>query len=294
MKTKYHIKNTIKPIHVFFTIIGYILYLTVALCLLAVMSIFLLYSIFFDKHKKVLSYIIKGSVYMFSFINFTQHNQIERHGLKAPVKGERRIYVVNHASIFDSLMMFLLPGSIKSVMKESYVRVPVIGWISLLSGNIIVKEEANMGGQLDMFMNAVEKLENGSCIVIYPEGTRSKDSKVGRFSQGTFMIARETKADIVPVVFDTWNTIRPGSLWIRDVKPTLEILDTISYDEYKSMDNKKLANMVRMRIIQGLVNLRDSRRLKEKKYYRKEGIFNEIDNAMRDDAAKIKEKIAES
>lgn len=282
------IEKKIKTKEVFYTILGWTMFILVNSVLIFIVPIIFLFSIIFDKDRKVFSYIIKFFFYIFSFLNFVQNVDIDYNNLKAPKKGERRIYVLNHASMFDSILMNLLPGAVKSIMKEAYAQIPVIGWIAVFAGNVVLKESPSTGEQFDVYMNVIEKLERGSPIVIFPEGTKSKDSKIGKFYHGTFKIALDTKADIIPVVFDTWNVIRPGGLWIRDINPTIRILDTVKYDDFKDRSYKEISKSIRIKLLDGLLKVRDQRRNNSKKYYRHNQKYIDLDNEMRIDLNKLK------
>jgi 1-acyl-sn-glycerol-3-phosphate acyltransferase len=286
------IKDKITIKEFFFTLNGYIAFITVNTVLLLIFPLLIIISMIFDKNRNLYSYVIKVFYKIFYFFNFVQRTEIDYNGLKAPKKNERRIYVVNHASWFDVIIMFLLPGPIKSVMKQSYTKIPIIGWIATLAGTIILKDESDSGEQIDLYMNVVEKLEKGIPIVLYPEGTRSKDSKIGKFFDGPFKMALETKADIVPVAFDTWNVIRPDVFWIRDVRPTIKILDTIKYEKYKDFTYKEISKIVRFKLIKALLEVRDGRRKKFKNYYRNKQKFVDLDNEMRFELEKLKEYLS--
>ncbi len=280
-------KITLKE--VFYTILGWSTFILVNSILIFFVPVILLFSFIFDKNKIVFAYIIKIFFKIFSFLNFVQKVDIDYNNHKAPKKGERRIYVLNHASMFDSILMNLLPGAIKSIMKEAYARIPVIGWIAVFAGNIVLKEDPSTGNQLDVYMSIIEKLEKGSPIVIFPEGTKSKDSKIGKFYHGTFKIALDTKADLVPVAFDTWNVIRPGALWIRDINPTIRILNTIKYDDFKDKSYKEISKSIRIILIEELLKVRDQRRINSKKYYRNNQKYIDLDNEMQIELNKLKE-----
>ena len=272
---------------VFSTMIGWGTFILVNSVLIFLVPLIMLCSLTFDKNKKVFAFFIKLFFRIFSILNFVQVTNIDLNNIKAPKKGERRIYVLNHASMFDSITMNTLPGAIKSIMKEAYARIPVIGWIATCAGNIVLKDIQTSGDQLELYMKIIETLEKGSPLVIFPEGTKSRNSKIGKFYHGSFKIAQDTKADLVPVVCDTWNVIRPGGLWIRDTHIVLKVLDTIKYDEFKNKKYKEISKNVKTKLLKGLIEVRDQRRKNEKNYYRHNQKYLDLDNEMREELKEL-------
>lgn len=291
MKKKGYIYDKISPAEVFYTILGWTFFVLVNSVLFIISPVIILVTLPFDRQKKVFTYVIKLFCHIFYTLNFVQKTTFIKNDIKPPAKGEKRVYVINHASMFDTILMYSLPGAIKSLMKEAYAKIPVIGWIAVMAGNIVLKEEQTSGSQIGTYMNLIRTLEDGSPIIIYPEGTKSKNSKIGRFYHGSFKIALETQSNIVPVVFDTWNIIRPGGLWIRDVKHTIRILDTIEYDKVKDLSFKQLSDVIKTKLTRGLLEVRDNRRETEKNYYRHAQKYVNFDNEMREDLVKLEEKI---
>lgn len=284
---KIYIANEVTLYDLFYTIWGWTFFVLVNSVQIFILPIILFLTFLFDKDRKIVIYTIKVFCQIFYFLNFVQKTTLEKNNLKAPKKGERRIYIANHASMFDTILMYLLPGPIASIMKESYAKIPVIGWLSAMAGNVILKED-NTASNVNVYMKVVEKLEKGVPIIIYPEGTKSKDSKIGKFYNGAFKIALETKSDIIPVAFDTWNVIRPGNLWIRDVKHNIKILDTLKYDDFKNMNFKELSKTIRIKLIEGLLEIRDKRRKNSKIYYRHDKKYINLDNDMREELLFLK------
>ncbi len=267
------------------------MFLTVNLLqLIVTIPIAIISIITLDKDRRLITYMTKFFTYMF-FITFLSYRiRIDNNGIKAPKKGERRIYVINHASVFDVIMMLALPGCIKSLMKSYYTKLPLIGFFASISGHIILKEDSDTNDQLDVLDKVVEKLERGNPIAIYPEGTRSRDGKIGKFYGGAFKIALDTGSDIIPVVFDSWNAIRPGAYWIRDTMPHIKLLDPIKYEQIKGLSYRKIASLTREKILEGLIDIRNTRRAKEKNYYRHCPKFIEIDREMEMELSEIKLK----
>ena len=283
-------QDKITACHLFSSIVSYLFFGIVNILQLIIQPIALVLTFLFDRDRQFLSYITKFFYWMFYYLNFVQRHRYSLNGLKAPKKGERRIYVLNHASSFDVILMSILPGPIKGLMKESYTKLPIVGWIAMLSGNVVLKEYMDSGEQIDFYMKMEEMLERGVPLVIFPEGTRSRDGKLANFYDGTFKLAIDTKSDIVPVVFDSWNIIRPGAFWIRDTTTVFKVLDTFKYDEFKNYSYKDLSKIMRTKFIENLLAVRDERRKKEKRYYRKIEKFEKIDNEMRDELKMLEEK----
>ncbi|HOJ64106.1 MAG TPA: lysophospholipid acyltransferase family protein [Spirochaetota bacterium] len=276
--------------HIFFTIFGWTLFIIINLIqFFVVMPFVWLISILFDRDRVLFPYMIKFFCRLFFLLYFVERINYDKNGLKAPKKGEKRIYVINHASQYDVILMYLLPGSIKTLFKEKWARLPLVGWIAKISKNIILSEDMTAGEVAAIFRKATSFLEKGIPIVIYPEGTRRFDGKIGPFFHGTFRLAVDSQADIVPVIFDSWNCIRPGGAWIRDVRPHIRVLNTIKYEDYSHLNFGKLSHLVRTKMVEGLIDLRDYRRKKEKNYYRKIPKFEEIDNQMREELKQLKE-----
>ncbi|HOV12904.1 MAG TPA: lysophospholipid acyltransferase family protein [Spirochaetota bacterium] len=284
--------DNIKPIYYVYTFFGWFLFALVNIIqFVFFMPIFFVICLFFDRDKRLFSYLTKFFSNVFHFLFFFEKVQFYKNGLKSPKKGEKRIYVVNHASQYDVILMYLLPGPIKFIFKEKWARMPIIGWTASLAGNVILKEDSKAADSLIFFRRAIELMNRGYPFVIYPEGTRSKDGKIGQFFHGTFKLALDGEADIVPVVFDSWNNIRPGALWIRDIRPTIKILEPIKYESFKHLNYVKLSHLVRLRMVEGLISLRNERRIKEKNYYRKIEKFEAIDKDMEKDLLELREYI---
>ena len=43
-------------------------------------------------------------------------------------------------------------------MKEAYIKIPIIGWMAVLSGHIVIKENSKAGNKIGVYMNVIEKL----------------------------------------------------------------------------------------------------------------------------------------
>jgi 1-acyl-sn-glycerol-3-phosphate acyltransferase len=279
----YYIFNTIRGYSAFFLVLLIIFLLSVPYFLL---------SLTFDRKKNIYRVTIYVLVRFFWLLNWKWWpRMVSGVPLKAPVKGERRIYVINHQSLLDGLLMFLLPGDIRFMASQLYTNIPVFGAGVEFLGNIAVKRD-EQGAPLDIYYGAKEILGNGYPLVIFPEGHRSRTSRLERFQNSAFMLALEEKADIVPVVFDSWNVLRPGGFLIRKVDVGVRILDPIPYESFKNDHYKKVSNRVRAVILKEILTVYENKKNQNKNYYRHHSKFTAIDEEMKQELVRLEAKLA--
>jgi 1-acyl-sn-glycerol-3-phosphate acyltransferase len=111
------------------------------------------------------------------------------------------------------------------------------------------------GGKRDSAQASVaaasDALRSGLNILVFPEGTRSKDGRLSTFKKGPFFLAMETMAPVVPVAISgTERMMRKGSAAIRPGVARVQMLPVI---EPKDFDNREeLLREVRGRIAEAL------------------------------------------
>ena len=83
-----------------------------------------------------------------------------------------------------------------------------------------------------------EKVNQGYSLMVFPEGTRSKNNKIKRFHKGAFYLADQFNLDIIPVLIHGNSEIIPkGSSVIRNGSLTLKILDRITLKDQQFSEN---------------------------------------------------------
>jgi 1-acyl-sn-glycerol-3-phosphate acyltransferase len=116
------------------------------------------------------------------------------------VRGAAHVVMSNHSSILDiPILMGAVPGSVRMVTKEELCKVPVWGKAMVKSGFIPI-DRRNREKAIGQLERAKEILLQGVNVWIAPEGTRSRDGKLGDFKKGGFYTALGLGAPIVP----TW------------------------------------------------------------------------------------------
>jgi 1-acyl-sn-glycerol-3-phosphate acyltransferase len=121
------------------------------------------------------------------------------HGLDRLPRGAS-IVMANHSSNLDPPVLIpLLPGRVVIYLKASLMRIPVLGYALRLAGDIPVTRDGSMEGAKAASAAAQRELKRGSCLVVFPEGTRSRDGLLLPFKKGPFFLAMESGAPVVPV-----------------------------------------------------------------------------------------------
>ena len=171
---------------------------------------------------------------------------------KIQVEGRKKIdpatvYVMvsNHQSGADILVLFKLHRHFKWVAKKGLFLIPFIGWNMGLNGYISI-ERSRGRSKLQMIDRAADSLRAGNSVILFPEGTRSRDGKLQPYKTGAFRLALETKSPILPIVLkETHRAIKKGGLLIyRNNKVKLVVLDPIPYSSFQHLDSKAIAHMV--------------------------------------------------
>ncbi len=172
-------------------------------------------------------------------------------GVKLTVEGLERIdtnqvYVVisNHQSAFDIFAHFAaLPVPIRFLAKRELFKIPVFGMAMRRLGIVEVDRGAGRATHQAVNRGAAHNMALGRSLMIYPEGTRSRDGAMLPFKKGAFAIARNLRAPILPTAItgsrEVWS---PGSKMIRPGHITVTILDPVSTENMTLRDLGGLTN----------------------------------------------------
>jgi 1-acyl-sn-glycerol-3-phosphate acyltransferase len=131
-------------------------------------------------------------------------------GLDRVTPGTTYVFVANHQSHYDTPVVFAsLPFQLRIIAKESLQRFPVLGWHLMRGGHLLVdRRHPDPAGILARWRALVS---NGLSLIIYAEGTRSPDGRVGRFKAGSFLLAIEAGLPVVPLAIVGTRGVMPKS-----------------------------------------------------------------------------------
>lgn len=122
------------------------------------------------------------------------------------------VIVCNHLSYLDPLLMIALFQRHKTIVKARFFGMPIFGWIIRKSGYLPSTSEGRFSKMMIEQMETMPSfLATGGNLFVFPEGTRSRDGKLGMLHNGVFKIARMCKAPIyVLQVNNTDKLFTPG------------------------------------------------------------------------------------
>lgn len=128
----------------------------------------------------------------------------------------RQSYVLasNHQSIYDIPILFAsLPLQLRIVAKASLGWIPFLGWHLRRTGHLLV-DRRNPGADIVQKMRRLTS--EAHSLIVFPEGTRSADGRVGRFKKGSFLVAIDAGLPVVPVsVAGSRHVMKKGRVMVR-------------------------------------------------------------------------------
>ena len=116
------------------------------------------------------------------------------------IENPRRPYVAvsNHESFADILLLCNLPWEMKWMSKIEILRIPYLGWMMRLAGDIPIDRGSKESAVRAMEM-ARTAMKNRVMVMIFPEGTRSTTHELLPFKDGAFRLAIKTGTPILPL-----------------------------------------------------------------------------------------------
>lgn len=160
----------------------------------------------FDRKRRRLLHTINAVWARLSILPFFRVSIEGRENL--PPSSTGAVYVANHQSIMDIFVLFLLGKPFKFVSKIEVFYVPIIGLAMWLTGHVALRRMDGRS-QAQTFKQCCALLKEGVSILVFPEGTRSKDGVVKDFKAGAFKMARRGEAPIVPISLDGTSRVMP-------------------------------------------------------------------------------------
>ena len=179
-------------------------------------------------------------------ILFVSGIHVHVNGLENLNVGGSCILMPNHQSNFDiPVLLGCLPIQFRWLAKAELFKIPIFGRGMRGCGYISI-DRSNRKSAFQSLAEAATKIRNGVSVLIFPEGTRSRDGKILPFKKGGFVLSVDAGVPIIPIViFNTGSIMPKGRLRIRTQTVRMDILAPIPTSGYTRKTKDDLMDSVR-------------------------------------------------
>ncbi|MBU0730724.1 MAG: 1-acyl-sn-glycerol-3-phosphate acyltransferase [Proteobacteria bacterium] len=170
-------------------------------------------------------------------------------GVDVTIEGEEKldpqkpyIFAANHQSQFD---IFTLQGHLKHdfrwLAKKELFDVPVFG-IAMRYGGYVSIDRSRGRAAMKSLAEAAQRIADGTSVIIFPEGTRSKDGKLQPFKSGGMTLAIKSGVQLVPVaIIGTHEILPKGRLLVKPGKVLVRVGEPMETGNYSLKERQELA-----------------------------------------------------
>lgn len=160
------------------------------------------------------------------------------------------VFMANHLSAADIWALFVaVPFPVRMIAKKQLGAIPIFGW-AMRAGRFIFIDRQNPAAARRSIDEAARRIRAGQSVLIFPEGTRSRDGTLGPFKKGGFHLAIASGAEIVPVGIRGSREIMPrGSMLIHPGPISVELGAPIATEGLDDVQRRALADRVRDQIL---------------------------------------------
>jgi 1-acyl-sn-glycerol-3-phosphate acyltransferase len=161
------------------------------------------------------------------------------------------LFLINHQSYLDPVLVAVLMNRpISFLARDSLFRVPLLGWFLRRTYVIPISRESVRAGSI---REAIERLEQGFLVGIFPEGTRSSGDSVKTFRPGFLALVRRSSQPVYPVALAGADEVMPRGAWFIRPRPVRIVYGTpLTADELQQLnsgsDERSLAEMARGKV----------------------------------------------
>jgi 1-acyl-sn-glycerol-3-phosphate acyltransferase len=161
-------------------------------------------------------------------------------------QGTQYFFLSNHLSNFDIPLLFrAIPTPIRYLAKKEVYKIPVLAQALHVAGMIKIDRGAGASSYAAINEGVARAKANGYSLIVFAEGTRSRDGELHPFKKGAFRMAISTGLPVVPVTVNgTWEVWPPGSKLFYRGEATVVIHEPIPTADLTVQDIDALRNRV--------------------------------------------------
>jgi 1-acyl-sn-glycerol-3-phosphate acyltransferase len=167
-------------------------------------------------------------------------------GLEHLDKENPYIYMSNHQGSYDIFaLLSCLPVQFRWIAKKELFAIPILGW-AMSAANYISIDRSEMRKALKSIERAAGKIRGGVSVVIFPEGTRSRDGFIQPFKRGGFTLALKSGVPIIPITINGSRDVMPrDSMRVRPGEIRVTIDRSVETSPYSLKERNVLMEKIR-------------------------------------------------
>lgn len=168
------------------------------------------------------------------------------HDLANAYRHDPCVFIANHGSMVDIWVMFtFMPTGTRFVAKQELFKIPIFGWVLRASGCVAI-DRGRRREAIRSLQSAGNQIRAGRSVVLYPEGTRSKDGRLGPFKKGAFHLAVKAGVPVVPVsIRGSFEILSPGTWRVNPGVVDVHLDSPIDVAPYQPSNSSGLLTDVR-------------------------------------------------
>jgi len=182
-------------------------------------------------------------------------------GIKLEVKGKDNLpesnqvaFISNHQSYLDiPILLAAIPKFLGFIAKKELNKVPFINiWMKALKCTLVDRKKP--AESIEKIQKRIQLVEKGYPVVLYPEGTRSKNGKLRRFKTAGLRLFYESNVILVPVTIDGSYKILEDDKKLKRGKVTVTIHQPIYNKKEVAENYQKMTEYCKRQIQSGFAN----------------------------------------
>jgi len=179
--------------------------------------------------------------------------KVKTHGKEKILPGQTYVFLSNHQGNSDApVLAHAIPRDWRALIKKEVMRLPVLSLV-LRRVKMVPIDRSDPQKARNSIELGVRLLKEGYSFIAFPEGTRSRDGRLGEFKKGVFVMALKARVPIVPISIVNSNKIQPpGEYAIRPGVVDVIFHDPIPAGNMGMEDRDRLVEMTHAAIASGL------------------------------------------
>ncbi len=184
--------------------------------------------------------------------------KVEIEGLEKLKPNQPYVFMANHQSTFDIMTcLAVMPGTARFLAKQELFRIPIFAQAMRAVGMIPI-DRGNSQKARKSLDEAVQIVKKGVSVIIFPEGTRTRDGNIQNFKKGGFILAMNGGIPIAPVVLTgAMQIMHKKDLYMRKGTIRIDFLNPIETNVFNYEKRNELVSEVRNEIVNRYVEINE-------------------------------------